>query len=56
LLLDLVYYAAGLLVVDRPRQYALDLLSLPFYLWMWGRSLGVALLHRGRQGWLRAGR
>ncbi len=56
LLLDLVYYGAGLLVVDRPRQYALDLLSLPIYLWMWGRSLGVALLHRGRQGWLRAGR
>ena len=56
LLLDLAYYAAGLLVVDRPRQYALDLLSLPVYVWMWARSLGVAILHRGRKGWLRAGR
>ena len=56
LLLDLAYYGAGLLVVDRPRQYAIDLLSLPIYAWMWGRSLVVAIIHRGREGWLRAGR
>ena len=56
LLLDLAYYGAGLLVVDRPGQYARDLLSLPIYVWMWARSLGVAILHRGRKGWLRAGR
>jgi hypothetical protein len=45
-----------LLVVDRPLQYAIDLLSLPIYAWMWARSLGLAILHRGREGWLRAGR
>lgn len=56
LLLDLVYFRAGLLVVDRPRQYVIDLLSLPIYAWMWARSLVVALFHRGREGWLRAGR
>lgn len=56
LLLDLLYYLAGALFVDRPRQYLRDLLGVPLYLLVWGQSLLLALLHRGRTVWLRAGR
>lgn len=56
LLLDLLYYLAGALFVDHPRQYLRDLLGVPLYLLVWGQSLILALLHRGRAVWLRAGR
>ena len=56
LLLDAIYYLVGAIFVDRPAVYLRDLLSVPFYFVMWGRSLIIALLTRGRQLWLRAGR
>lgn len=54
--LDLAYYLAGVRVVERPRQYLSDLLSVPVYVAMWGYGFVLALLHRGRRIWLRAGR
>ena len=56
LVLDLIYYLAGALFVGQPRQYLRDLLTVPLYFAMWGRSLVIALFTRGRQLWLRAGR
>ncbi len=56
LVLDLIYYLAGALFVGQPRQYLRDLLTVPLYFAMWGRSLVIALFSRGRQLWLRAGR
>ncbi|MFM8393690.1 MAG: glycosyltransferase family 2 protein [Acidobacteriota bacterium] len=56
LVLDATYYLAGALFVDRPVVYLRDLFAVPLYFVMWGRSLLIALLTRGRQLWLRAGR
>ncbi len=54
LLMDAVYYLAGAALVDNPRRYLLDLLSVPRYALMWFYSFGTALIRR--RVWLRAGR
>ena len=47
---DLVYYPAGLLVVDRPRVYAAALVRAPLYPLVWLRGVWTAL--RSREAWL----
>ena len=56
LLLDLVYYAAGVAFVDRPAQYLRDLSAVPLYAAVWLYGLFLAIINRGRQVWLKAGR
>jgi 1,2-diacylglycerol 3-beta-glucosyltransferase len=51
---DLLYYLCGAAIVDNPRRYLLDLLSVPRYALLWVYGLGLAVVRRG--GWLRAGR
>ena len=52
--IDLVYYPAGLTVVERPEVYAPALLRAPAYGLMWLRGLWTAL--RSREAWLSARR
>ncbi len=54
LAMDAVYYLAGAAIVDNPRRYLLDLLSVPGYLAMWSYGFGMALIRR--RVWMRAGR
>ncbi|MFN0111545.1 MAG: glycosyltransferase family 2 protein [Blastocatellia bacterium] len=54
LAMDAIYYLAGVAIVENPRRYLLDLLSVPRYAVMWFFSFGTALLRR--RVWLRAGR
>lgn len=54
LAMDVMYYLAGAAIVDNPRRYLLDLLSVPRYALMWFYSFGTALIRR--RVWLRAGR
>lgn len=54
LVMDATYYLAGAAMVDNPRRYLLDLLSVPRYALMWFYSFGTALVRR--RVWLRAGR
>lgn len=54
LAMDAVYYLAGAAIVDNPRRYLLDLLSVPRYALMWFYSFGTAFIRR--RVWLRAGR
>jgi len=54
LTMDAAYYLSGTLIVDNPRRYLLDLLSVPRYAVMWFFSFGTALIRR--RVWLRAGR
>lgn len=54
LAMDAIYYLAGVAIVDNPRRYLLDLLSVPRYAAMWFFSFGMAALRR--RVWLRAGR
>lgn len=54
LAMDAAYYLAGAAIVDNPRQYLLDLLSVPRYAMTWVFSFGTALIRR--RVWLRAGR
>lgn len=54
LAMDAIYYLAGAAIVDNPRRYLLDLLSVPRYALMWFYSFGTALIRR--KVWLRAGR
>ena len=54
LAMDAIYYLAGAAIVDNPRRYLLDLLSVPRYAAMWFFSFGTALIRR--RVWLRAGR
>lgn len=54
LAMDAIYYLAGAAIVDNPRRYLLDLLSVPRYALMWFYSFGTALIRR--RVWLRAGR
>lgn len=54
LAMDASYYLAGAAIVDNPRRYLLDLLSMPRYALMWFYSFGTALIRR--RVWLRAGR
>ena len=54
LAMDAIYYLAGAAIVDDPRLYLTDLLSVPRYALMWFYSFGTALIRR--RVWLRAGR
>lgn len=54
LMLDAIYYLAGAMIVDNPKRYLLDLISVPRYVAMWFYSFGTALIRR--RIWLRAGR
>jgi cellulose synthase/poly-beta-1,6-N-acetylglucosamine synthase-like glycosyltransferase len=53
LILDMIYYIAGVSIVDDRRRYLLDLLAAPRYVAMWLFSFGTAIV---RRGWLKAGR
>ncbi len=54
LAMDVAYYLAGATLVDNPRRYLLDLLSVPRFALMWFYSFGTALIRR--RVWLKAGR
>jgi len=54
LAIDAIYYLAGAAIVDNPRRYLLDLLSVPRYVAMWSYSFGMATIRR--KVWMRAGR
>ncbi len=54
LVLDAAYYLAGAALVDNPKRYLLDLISVPRYAAMWFYSFCTALIRR--KVWLRAGR
>lgn len=56
LLLDLVYYLAGAVFVDRPAQYLRDLCAVPLYAAVWLYGLFLAIINRSRKVWLKAGR
>ena len=56
LISDLLYYLAGIFIVEDRRRYLQDMLSAPGYAALWVYSIGVAVVRRRRSGWLRAGR